>query len=294
MSLDKEIADQVSEDYKDQPPETTFQVGMSNIKVHTITAPDRSSLEVLSVMALAPWTPNPSEYAKEMALKKQLSGQMPLGNAEEALKFTFLITGISRATTHQLVRTRVGACYSQEGGRNNDWRKHDIRIPRTIEDNIEAMNMFVAAGDYCKKVYVNMVDSGIPYQDARMILPIGTTTYLYETINYRALKGLLANRLCVGMGWEINRVAWLMKDEVEKNIPELAKALVPRCCLVGKCVHEGDIFPPCALYPRKWNKEDYQHPDIWTSNGAFLEGKEIMSRLQECKKDMEEMRDGDK
>jgi thymidylate synthase ThyX len=72
-----------------------------------------------------------------------------------------------------------------------------------------------------KELYAMLVDAGIPWQDARRILPIGTQTYIHGTFNYLALKGVLANRLEHIMDWEINCVTQLMLREIKMKCPPL-------------------------------------------------------------------------
>ena len=48
------------------------------------------------------------------------------------ISFAFTIDGVSRACTHQLVRTRIGAAVLQHGGRDNDWRHRNWTLPETI------------------------------------------------------------------------------------------------------------------------------------------------------------------
>lgn len=72
-----------------------------------------------------------------------------------------------------------------------------------------------------KELYSKLVDAGIPWQDARRVLPIGTQTYIHGQFNYLALKGVLANRLEHIMDWEINCISQLMLREIKMKCPPL-------------------------------------------------------------------------
>lgn len=72
-----------------------------------------------------------------------------------------------------------------------------------------------------KELYAMLVDAGIPWQDARRLLPIGTQTYIHGQFNYLALKSVLANRLEHIMDWEINCVTQLMLREIKMKCPPL-------------------------------------------------------------------------
>jgi hypothetical protein len=50
----------------------------------------------------------------------------------EGVTFDFCIDGVSRAFTHQNVRTRLGAGFMQHGGRDNDWRHRGWTMPETM------------------------------------------------------------------------------------------------------------------------------------------------------------------
>jgi len=202
----------------------------------------------------ANWGESPSRIVNEATdnpeadayLDRCFAGQT-LPQVLEGLTFWFTIDGVSRATTHQLVRTRMGAAFMQHGGRDNDWRHRGWTIPETIAracdgpqhevrncitDWTPIANYLVSVDtdtldqairdhlDEGKRLYSALVDAGIPWQDARRVLTMGTQTYIHAIYNYQALKGVLANRLEHVMDWEINCVAQLMLRELHIHCPE--------------------------------------------------------------------------
>jgi thymidylate synthase ThyX len=102
-----------------------------------------------------------------------------------------------------------------------------------------------------KRLYSALVDAGIPWQDARRVLPIGTQTYIHGDFNYVALKGVLANRLEHIMDWEINCVAQLMLREIHIHCPPMfAQYLGSHSDLAGKAMFERlESWPPDGKYP---------------------------------------------
>jgi thymidylate synthase ThyX len=56
----------------------------------------------------------------------------------EGVTFDFCIDGVSRAFTHQNVRTRLGAGFMQHGGRDNDWRHRPWTMPETMRRMCDA------------------------------------------------------------------------------------------------------------------------------------------------------------
>lgn len=229
----------------------------------------------------------------------------------EGITFWFTVDGVSRAETHQHVRTRFAAIM-QHGGRDNDWRHRPWRMPETIRRAIQFQNEDARAGDpgyepprvkdneiddmehdigqnlrHCivkperlrhhdnrpldvriiegirmmKELYADLVDAGIPWQDARRVLPIGCTTYLHAIYNFASLKGVLANRLEHCMDWEINAVAQLMHREIYIHCPTwMGDALGSHSDLKGKAAFAGlDSWPPDGKYPAMYDPKERTH-----------------------------------
>ena len=236
----------------------------------------------------ANWGENPVEIERddqltngEMAyINKAFSGGT-LQQALERFTFNFMIDGCTRAATHQLVRTRMGAAFMQHGGRDNDWRHRAWTMPETMRRADDYLTEMEGVRPHCltdptvleryldschydtveeaifnllsrsKDLYAAMVDAGIPWQDARRILPIGTQTYIFADYNYVALKGVLANRLEHVMDWEINCIAQLMHREIYRQCPAvIAESFGSRSDQMGRAAFKDmDSWPPDGKYP---------------------------------------------
>lgn len=184
----------------------------------------------------------------------------------EMISLTFLIDGVTRACTHQIVRTRIGASFSQHGGRNNDWRHRNWTQPETMRQLfIHRKDLRRRLHDHLaenRQLYADFMDAGIPAQDARRILFIGTQTFVFASYTFPALKGFLANRLEHTMDWEINCVAQLMQREITMYCPRMLSAylgshsdLQQRGALAGM-----DLFPPDEKWPTETEGRDYRYP----------------------------------
>ena len=188
------------------------------------------------------------------AVEENLRGglQLPL----EAVSYTFAIGNISRTCTHQIVRTRVGAGFSQQSLRWRNVENFNFRLPITIADKPKLHQSVLDFLEHARVVHKELVDADIPYQDARFVIPMGMTTHLIATYNYLSLKNFCATRLCNMVQWEINEVAKLMKEEVTKVHPLLGEALKPRCETIGKCTFAG-WEKKCEekAYERDWESE---------------------------------------
>ena len=238
--------------------------GVENIRVHLLDYP-ADPLKTLSAMVTATWQGHydPDQKPNEDLVNKALRGKA-LGNALESVQLTFAIGGVSRAFTHQLVRQRVGVGFMQDGGRDNDWRDFDYTVPETIARQQDLAEEFVQAVEASRKVYEKAVDSGVPWQDARFVLPIATNTFIISTTNFRALQTLVSRRLCNLMQWEINYVSRLMVGEVYKVHPFLGEQLKCSCERAGKCTAlNPTLFPPCGMFPvvdKDLLERDYNFP----------------------------------
>jgi flavin-dependent thymidylate synthase len=246
--------------HKGERPRNSFFHGRNSIFVRLLDYPDETfAIRTMFYMLAATWgehsvadnSKNISQPEMAEVVRSALKGGM-LGNALESAKFTFAFDNISRATTHQIVRSRVGVAFAQQGGRNNDWRHHTVRVPETIGRHPELVKQFYAAIQHVKEVYAEAIDKyDVPFQDARYILPIGSTTYLIATYDYRALQDFLKKRLCLNMGWEIVTCAWLMREAVQKVCPILAEGLLMPCEIHKECgfVKFDDLFEGCGYQP---------------------------------------------
>jgi thymidylate synthase (FAD) len=116
----------------------------------------------------------------------------------EHIVFTFGIEGVSRACSHQLVRHRL-ANFSQQSQRYvevGDNRDVDWIVPPSIRDNPQAMHEFKVYIDDTLTGYQQLLNLGIPAEDARFLLPNATPTNLVMTVNLRELIHICELRMC--------------------------------------------------------------------------------------------------
>ena len=149
----------------------------------------------------------------------------------EFADFTFHISGVSRALTHQLVRHRL-ASYAQRSQRYCGENNFDYVIPPSIERNKEAKDTFVALMGYINMQYDRLQKAGIPNEDARYVLPNACETTIEVKMNGRTLIHFFNERLCTRAQWEIRQIAMMMKRCVEEHseqCAEFAKLFVPKC-----------------------------------------------------------------
>ena len=133
---------------------------------------------------------------------------------------TFLVEGISRACTHQLVRHRL-ASFSQASQRYIKG-VDAIIIPKTINDDEELREKYIKMFSKALDLYWEIIDAGIPAEDARYIIPTGVTSDIVVTMNIRELFHFFDLRMDSHAQWEIRDLALKMyeacmiqKDDLE-------------------------------------------------------------------------------
>jgi thymidylate synthase (FAD) len=162
----------------------------------------------------------------------------------EHVSFTFSIEGVSRVTSHQLVRHRL-ASYTQQSQRYVSLKKLHYIIPPTISSRPQLEARFKQAVEAAHQLYRDMLDAGIPAEDARYVLPSAVETQLVMTMNARELMHACSLRLCCRAQWEIVQLFEKTKAEVERVAPRIGAELNPKCYRLGYC----DERESCGLFP---------------------------------------------
>jgi thymidylate synthase (FAD) len=152
----------------------------------------------------------------------------------EHASFTFGIEGISRVTTHQLVRHRI-ASFSQQSQRYVSHKEEFTSImPDTIAENPEARRIFAFMSETVHKAYAQLIDMGIPAEDARYILPNAAETKIIMTMNARELLHFFALRCCQRAQWEIREMSAEILRLVKRVAPVIFRSAGPGC-VSGPC-----------------------------------------------------------
>lgn len=181
-------------------------------------------------------------------LKTELQGAL------EVVTFHFLIEGVTRSFTHQIVRGRH-AFYAQESLRfavpDEPWletgriayppslareprmrevdRLHGVTEVPTPDDEEYAQlrGIWDNAVDSLNDSYQFLVENGVPAEDARGLLPHNITTRLHWVVSLRELLHVAGLRLCTQAQFEWRQVMGQLvkavrnygrhEDEVEKS-----------------------------------------------------------------------------
>lgn len=138
----------------------------------------------------------------------------------EHLNFTFAIEGVSRALLAQLTRHRVGFAYSVQSQRyvkfSSDSKSggFDYVVPEKVKAKGLTEEYEIAMGKI-QGMYDELIELGIPQEDARSVLPQSATCNLVLTVNLRALLDFYAKRRAgKGAQQEITVLAEELKSKV--------------------------------------------------------------------------------
>lgn len=207
------------------------------MEIKLISAPDMGAVEVCEhAAAMSTQTGKPAQ-ALRSAMR---SGH---DSVLEHASFTFEIRGVSRVLLAQLTRHRI-ASFTVLSQRYVNQSEQECIIPDSVVKS-EYADLYAATVRTMHGIYREMIEAGIPKEDARYILPEGTTTDLIMSMNARELGHFFRLRCCNRAQWEIRRLADGMLIILRRRYPELFGSAGP-ACLRGEC-HEAK---PCG-HPRR-------------------------------------------
>ncbi len=162
------------------------------------------------------------------------------GSVFEHVNYGFVITGVSRSLTHELVRHRAGFAYSQRSQRFVDESDSPFVVPPAISEgggegseDILKDALEKAAGSY--RELVDVLEKSIPddvfpttwdrrkavRQAARAVLPNATETKIFVTANVRAWRHFIEMRGAAYADWEIRRLALAILEILRDEAPLL-------------------------------------------------------------------------
>lgn len=184
------------------------------------------------------------ETEDEEKLLKVLRTCVELGHTSvlEHAVFTFSISGVSRACTHELVRHRI-ASYSQQSQRAVKVENYVYIVPPSIREKPEAMAVYQEAMAKVKDAYSKLVEMGIPLEDARYVLTNATPTNIVVTMNARALLNFFELRCCLKAQWEIRELANEMLRLVKRAAPRIFEKAGPPCVSRKTCPYRDESCP---------------------------------------------------
>ena len=158
------------------------------------------------------------------------------GSVLEHCVFNFIITGVSRSFTHELVRHRAGFAYSQLSQRYVDESTADFVEPGCIAEDPELHEIWTQAIAQTQQAYVKLVEGlaqkfaevpdktqrrKLARQAARSVLPNATETKIFVSANARAWRHFIEMRASEAAEVEIRSVAVAILQHLQAASPNM-------------------------------------------------------------------------
>jgi flavin-dependent thymidylate synthase len=184
-------------------------------------------------------TPHPAEYAANLLIftkstrlemkpgllddiskwphKKRMEELSYMANtipsSWEFCHYTFLIEDVTRAFTHQLVRTRA-ASFAQQTMRVLNVNGWQYGTGPTVEEDNHCNSIYAGAMAQLSDTYDQLINEGAAIEDARGILPTNIHTNIVMSANLRVLTEMIRKRSSPRVQGEYRDFISLLKSRV--------------------------------------------------------------------------------
>lgn len=226
----------------------------------------------------------------------------------ELMDLHFMVEGVTRSFTHQMVRQRT-AVFMQESLRFAVKENMDEETPlppslADMKDDDPRVVLWRRGINAAQDIYEALVDSGVPAEDARGLLPHSTTTRLNYKTNLRNLQDHGGMRLCTQAQFEWRTVFLGFVKAISeycscpKGIHEVTDSWAPEaagpcdnwqfqiianlfrpvCYLTGKCEFKASFDRACSIRDRvEANHKVGRGSETWNTEYDVVEGNPIVA-----------------
>jgi flavin-dependent thymidylate synthase len=184
------------------------------------TKSTRLGLNALTMAEIRAMTPE-----AKLAGLRYMADTIP--SSWEFVDYVFLVEGVSRAYTHQQVRTRAGS-YAQQTMRVMDMSDFEYVFTERNRADPGAMELINALNEQIMNTYQALLRRGQPAEDARGVLPTNIATNIVCKFNLRTMAELARSRTGGRTQREYQRVVNAMLDEVLRVHPWADVFLFPK------------------------------------------------------------------
>ena len=174
------------------------------------------------------------------------------GRVLEYPDITIEIDDYSMKVMRELYTHIIGVTRTQESTRYVNMTERGNVIPPSIKASEKALKLLNHHQQITALVYEDLIQLGIPKEDASCILPLSTKTKVCLKINARALLNMAQVRMCSRAYWEFRNLMNELKTEVSKIDDEwkiIADMMQPKCEVMGYCTESKS----CGRKPCKEN-----------------------------------------
>lgn len=163
----------------------------------------------------------------------------------EHATFTFALDGVSRVTEIHLIRHRI-ASFSIQSGRYVKRGDAAYRVPPKIKAlDKKLYEKYLKHLDNSQKLYNELIDAGIPAEDARFCQPQSVQVKIVMSMNARELLHFFSLRSCIRAQWEIREISRQMLKLVKEVAPNIFENAGPPC-MSQKVCDQGKLS--CGLW----------------------------------------------
>lgn len=222
----------------------TIQVGTDGIEVRMIQGLDEASFKRTLSLALRATTGVDLRLPLEDGdadAEEMLTGGLQA--ALESQVIVFAVSGVSRACTHQLVRTRKAGFHQQSQRATFYGLAPETRMPESVWRDPVSRQAFLDATASAHEAYQIATERGISYQDARLVLGEGTTNYILCEYTVREFINTYAYRGCSMFNWEIVNVFRQMRKLLVEAHPFLEPHVKISCEKTKGALDYMDVLP---------------------------------------------------
>jgi flavin-dependent thymidylate synthase len=131
----------------------------------------------------------------------------------EFVDYTFQLEGVTRALTHQLVRTRT-ASYAQQTMQILDVRGFEYETGPSIEKDPKLLAGYNECMEGINECYSWLIENGAKIEDARGVLPTNILTNIVMKANLRTYVDLFHSRLSPRNYGSIVKLCRMMREEI--------------------------------------------------------------------------------
>lgn len=246
-------------------------------------------------------------------------GKTVLNGPLEAVQFHWQIEGVTRSITHQMVRSRA-SFFAQESLRfavpEGNWAE-EIPLPPSLAGAraareawreefktrfvdrpplVKALQAWEGAMQDAQEAYALLIDSGIPAEEARGVLPHDMPTRIHVVHDLRTLLAEAGKRTCTQAQFPWRLIFAGMANELRKRshapsgphprpelndgwqFREIADRLRPVCFQTGSCGFMAQFDRSCSIRSRVDANAAIGRPSShWGDEYDAVEGNPIVS-----------------
>lgn len=170
------------------------------------------------------------QYSDEQLIEKfRWLLKQPHQTPFEYVNTVWIIKNVSRAFQQQLTRHRIGFSYSIQSLRVVSVGHFADEGRFTLPDSVMNKHTYFNHMKAIQDKYKTMIISGENVENARGLLPLNIHSPITMSCSYRALLGLLRQRMCIAAQEEWKKVVEGIRCELEKIHPILVEPIDCSC-----------------------------------------------------------------